>query len=211
MRLVRLMLLMIFNGNGQFNGTLRVSILTSTGDVNCDGVNANTFKINVANTKISFNDDAFEYMKYENSNVDANFFGLKVLSNLNTMDIYPQAIKLPYNNKKAFIDTNGATDTDYYDDNNINITIDGGIQRLNQVIAGNGEHRFYVGDINTADDGDLEMKLSNTRIDIYKDIYKNDVLFQQGGGSVNPFNEDVVIADTFQLKTDTISTNGLND
>ena len=28
--------------------------------------------------KISFNDDAFEYMKYENRNVDANFYGLKV-------------------------------------------------------------------------------------------------------------------------------------
>ena len=157
------------NGNGQFSGTLRVSILTSTGDVNCDGVNANTFNINVANTKISFNDDAFEYMKYENSNVDASFFGLKVLSNLYTMDIYPQSIKLPYNNKIAFIDTNGATDGDYYDDNYINITIDGGIQRLNHVIMGNGEHRFYVGDINTTDDGDLVMKLSNTRIDIYKD------------------------------------------
>ena len=57
---------------------MRVSILTSDGDVNCDGVNANTFNVNNANTKISFNDDAFEYMKNENSNVDANFDGLKV-------------------------------------------------------------------------------------------------------------------------------------
>ena len=245
------------NGNGQFNGSLRVSILTSTGDVNCDGVNADTFNSNVIandiifkhsdteymrfnaddntidlstdldldtsellcnkintstlDTKISFYDGAFEYMKYENSNVDATFNGLKVLSNLYTMDIYPQAIKLPYNNKIAFIDTDGGTDGDYYNDNYINITIDGGIQRLNQVIMGNGEHRFYCGDIATADDGDLVMKLSNTRIDIYKDLYLNDTLFQQGGGNSGTFNEDVVIADTFQLKTDTISTNGLND
>ena len=36
-------------------------------------------------------------MKYENSNVDATFYGLKVLSNLYTMDVYPQSIRLPYN------------------------------------------------------------------------------------------------------------------
>ena len=198
------------NGNGQFNGSLRVSILTSTGDVNAQGLNANTFNVNVANNKISFNDDTFEYMKYENSNVDATFFGLKVLSNLYTMDVYPQSIKLPYNNKIAFIDTDNTGD-DYYYQNYINITIDGGIQRLNQVIMGNGEHRFYCGDIATADDGDLVMKLSNTRIDIYKDLYLNDTLFQGGGGNSGTFNEDVIIADTYQLKTDTISTNGLND
>ena len=29
-------------------------------------------------------------IKYENSNVDATFNGLKVLSNLYTMDVYPQ-------------------------------------------------------------------------------------------------------------------------
>ena len=77
---------------------------------------------------------------------------------------------------------------------------------------GNGEHRFYCGDIATADDGDFVMKLSNTRIDTYKDLYLNDTLFQQGGGSNSgAFSEDVVIADTYQLKTDTISTNGLNN
>ena len=27
------------NGNGHFNGTLRASVLTSDGDVNCDGIN----------------------------------------------------------------------------------------------------------------------------------------------------------------------------
>ena len=64
------------NGNSHINGTMRVSILTSDGDVNCDGVNANTFNVNNANTKISFNDAEFEKMKYENSNVDANVYGL---------------------------------------------------------------------------------------------------------------------------------------
>ena len=80
------------------------------------------------------------------------------------MDIYPQSIKKKYHNRISFIDTDGATDGDYFNDNYMNITIDGGVQRLNQVIMGNGEHRFFCGDIATADDGDLVMKLSNTRI-----------------------------------------------
>ena len=112
-------------------------------------------------------------MKYENANVDANFYGLKVLSNLYTKHIYPKSIKLPYNNKIAFIDTNGATDLDYYDDNYINIAISDSIQRINQVIMGNGEHRFYNGSIDTASDGDLTLKMSNSRIDLYKDLNLN--------------------------------------
>ena len=176
-------------------------------DMKTSTLKSNNFNTSTLNTKISFNDD-IEYMKYENINVDNTFYGLKVLSSLYTMDVYPQSIRMPYNNKISFIDTDNTGD-DYYNQNYINITIDGGIQRLNQVIMGNGEHRFYCGDIATASDGDLVMKMNNTRIDIYKPLYLNDVLFQQGGGGA--FSEDVVIADTFQLKTDTISTNGLND
>ena len=68
---------------------------------------------------------------------------------------------------------------------------------MNHVISSGNEHRFYCGDINTADDGDLVMKLSNTRKDFYKDLYSNGVLFQQGGGSNGgTFRKDVVIADT---------------
>ena len=55
------------------------------------------------------------------------------------------------------------------------------------------------------------MKMNDTRIDIYKPLYLNDALFEQGGSNSGAFSEDVVIADTFQLKTDTISTNGFND
>ena len=203
------------NGLSTFNGTVKVPVLEASSNIKTSQqVQTNTFNTSAVNTKISFNDNDNEYMKYENSVVDATFNGLKVLDNLYTMDIYPQSIRLPYNNKISFIDTDGATDTDYYNDNYINLTIDGGIQRINQVIMGNGEHRFYCGDIATADNGDLVMKLSNTRIDIYKDLYLNDTLFQQGGGgggNSGAFSEDVVIADTYQLKTDTISSNGLND
>ena len=90
------------NGSAEFNSSLKVSTLNSTNDITSGGLNTNTFNVNNTNTKISFNDDTFEYMKYENSNVDATFNGLKVLSNLYTMDVYPQSIKLPYNNKIAF-------------------------------------------------------------------------------------------------------------
>ena len=160
------------NGKGEFNSTLKTSVLSCSNDINAGGINVNTFNVNNINTKISFNDDAFEYMKYENPNVDANFYGLKIFSNLYTKDIYPEAIKMTYNNKIAFIDTNGAIDLDYYDDNYINITISDSIQRINQVIA-DGEHRFYNGSIDTANDGDLSLKIGNSRIDFFKDLYLN--------------------------------------
>ena len=160
------------NGKGEFNSTLKTSVLNCSNDITAGGINANTFNVNNINTKISLNDDTFEYMKYENPNVDANFYGLKIFSNLYTKDIYPEAIKMTYNNKIAFVDTNGAIDLDYYDDNYINITISDSIQRINQVIA-DGEHRFYNGSIDTASDGDLTLKMSNSRIDFYKDLYLN--------------------------------------
>ena len=53
------------NGNGQFNGSLRVSILTSDGDVNCDGVNADTFNSNVVTNDILFNHNDNEYMRFQ--------------------------------------------------------------------------------------------------------------------------------------------------
>ena len=160
------------NGKGEFNSTLKTSVLNCSNDITAGGINANTFNVNNINTKISFNDDTFEYMKYENANIDTNFYGLKVLSNLYTKNIYPDGIKMTYNNKIAFIDNNGATDLDYYDDNYINITIDEGIQRLNQVMV-DGEHRFYNGSIDTANDGDLSLKIGNSRIDFFKDLYLN--------------------------------------
>ena len=52
------------NGNGQFNGSLRVSLLTSDGDVNCDGVNADTFNSNVITNDIVFNHNDNEYMRF---------------------------------------------------------------------------------------------------------------------------------------------------
>ena len=188
------------NGKGQFNSTLKASLINCDNDITADGINANTFNVNNINTKISFNDDAFEYMKYENPNVDANFYGLKVLSNLYTKDIYPESIKLTYNNKISFIDTNGVTDLDYYDDNYINITIADTIQRINQVIMGNGEHRFYNGSIDTANDGDLTLKMSNSRIDFYKDLYLN------GSSIVDTLNVSSIVSTNDIATATTINT-----
>ena len=52
--------------------------------------------------------------------------------------------------------------------------------------------------------------LESDKVNFKRDIYVNDVLLT-GGGNSGAFSEDVVIADTYQLKTDTITSNGLND
>ena len=56
------------NGSGQFNGTLRVSLLTSDGDVNCDGVNADVFNSNVITNDIVFKHNDVEYMRFNATN-----------------------------------------------------------------------------------------------------------------------------------------------
>ena len=72
------------NGNGQFNGTLRVSILTSTGDVNAQGVNADTFNSNVIANDIIFKHNDIEYMRF---NVDDNVIDLSTDLDLQTSEL----------------------------------------------------------------------------------------------------------------------------
>ena len=55
------------NGNGHFNGTLRVSVLTSDGDVNADGCNADTFNSHITTNDIVFNHNDNEYMRFNAS------------------------------------------------------------------------------------------------------------------------------------------------
>ena len=55
------------NGNGHFNGTLRVSILSSDGDVNCDRVNADVFNSNVITNDIVFNHNDNEYLRFNST------------------------------------------------------------------------------------------------------------------------------------------------
>ena len=52
------------NGNAHINGTLRVSVLTSDGDLNADGVNADVFNSNVITNDIIFNHNDVEYMRF---------------------------------------------------------------------------------------------------------------------------------------------------
>ena len=53
------------NGNAHINGTMRVSVLTSDGDVNAQGVNADTFNSNVITNDIVFKHDDNEYMRFQ--------------------------------------------------------------------------------------------------------------------------------------------------
>ena len=52
------------NGSAHINGTLRVSLLTSDGDLNADGCNADTFNSNVITNDIIFNHNDVEYMRF---------------------------------------------------------------------------------------------------------------------------------------------------
>ena len=56
------------NGSGQFNGTLRVSVLTSDGDINADGCNADTFNSHIITNDIVFKHNDVEYMRFNATN-----------------------------------------------------------------------------------------------------------------------------------------------
>ena len=56
------------NGNSHINGTMRVSVLTSDGDVNSQGVNADTFNSNVITNDIIFKHNDIEYMRFNATN-----------------------------------------------------------------------------------------------------------------------------------------------
>ena len=56
------------NGSGHFNGTLRVSLLISDGDLNADGCNADTFNSNIITNDIVFKHNDVEYMRFNATN-----------------------------------------------------------------------------------------------------------------------------------------------
>ena len=110
-------------------------------------------------------------MRYEDVALNASTQGIKVAKSLYTQDINPTQIKMTYNTKISFTDSDGGTDGDYFNDNYLMMSIADTIPRLNYVVIDGSEHRFYVGDIGTAFDGDMVMKLSKDRIGFYKPIY----------------------------------------
>ena len=69
------------NGNAHINGTMRVSVLTSDGDVNAQGINADTFNSNVITNDIIFKHNDIEYMRF---NVDDNTIDLSTDLDLQT-------------------------------------------------------------------------------------------------------------------------------
>ena len=124
-----------------------------------------------------------EYMRYEDVALNASTQGIKVAKSLYTQDINPTQIKMTYNTKISFTDSDGGTDSDYFNDNYLMMSIADTIPRLNYVVIDGSEHRFYVGDIGTAFDGDMVMKLSKDRIDFYKPIYDGGQPLATGGYS----------------------------
>ena len=56
------------NGSGHCNGTLRVSLLTSDGDLNADGCNADTFNSHIITNDIVFKHNDVEYMRFNATN-----------------------------------------------------------------------------------------------------------------------------------------------
>ena len=52
------------NGNSHINGTMRVSVLSSDGDVNAQGINADTFNSNVITNDIIYKHNDVEYMRF---------------------------------------------------------------------------------------------------------------------------------------------------
>ena len=96
------------NGNGQFNGSLRVSILTSDGDVNCDGVNADTFNSNVITNDIVFNHNDNEYMRFQ---VSDNTVRVPNTRSFLSQDIYLDNIRpLTFSNDVVFNGGNSTND-----------------------------------------------------------------------------------------------------
>ena len=87
------------NGNAHINGSLRVSILTSDGDVNCDGVNADTFNSNVITNDIIFKHNDIEYMRF---NVDDNVIDLSTDLDLQTSELMCNNFNCSYLNDVVF-------------------------------------------------------------------------------------------------------------
>ena len=119
------------NGTGHFNSSLRVSVLTSDGDVNADGCNADTFNSHIVANDIIFKHNDVEYQRFNatddeiqlskkidvgSSTLICNNFdsGLSdVVFNLNTNEflrfqLSDSTVRVP--NTKSFLSQNVFTD-----------------------------------------------------------------------------------------------------
>ena len=129
-------------------------------------------------------------MRYEDVALNASTQGIKMNASLYSQDINPTQIKMTYNTKISFTDSDGGTDGDYFNDNYIMMSLADTIPRLNFVVIDGSEMRFYVGDRGTAFDGDMVMKLSSDRITFYRQLYDNNTPLGSGGytdGEIDTF------------------------
>ena len=96
------------NGNSYINGSLRVSVLTSDGDVNCDGVNADTFISNVIANDIIFKHNDVEYMRFQ---ISGNTVRIPNTRSFLSQNIFTDIIKpLTFSNDVVFNGGNSTND-----------------------------------------------------------------------------------------------------
>ena len=60
------------NGKGEFNSTLKASLINCSNDITAGGVNADTFNSNIISSDIIFKHSDSEYMRYSNSQSSLN-------------------------------------------------------------------------------------------------------------------------------------------
>ena len=96
------------NGNAHINGTLRASVLTSDGDVNAQGVNADTFNSNVIANDIIFNHNDVEYMRFQ---ISDNTVRIPNTRSFLSQNIFTDIIKpLTFSNDVVFNGGNSTND-----------------------------------------------------------------------------------------------------
>ena len=70
-------------------------------------------------------------MRFEDLALNASTQGIQMNASLYSQDINPTQIKMTYNTKISFTDSDGASDGDYFNDNYIMMSIADTIPRLN--------------------------------------------------------------------------------
>ena len=112
------------NGSAHINGTMRVSVLTSDGDVNAQGVNADTFNSNVITNDIIFKHNDIEYMRFQVSDNTVRVPNTKAFL---SQDIFTDIVKpLAFTNDISLQGKNNTSDgyEEYFKINSTNETVD---------------------------------------------------------------------------------------
>ena len=76
------------NGSAHINGSFKVSVLTSDGDINADGCNADTFSSHITTNDIVFNHFAVEYQRFNVTDDEIQLSKKIDMKNINTKNKY---------------------------------------------------------------------------------------------------------------------------